>query len=87
MEFSRQEYWSGLPFPSPKDLPHPGVEPATLMSPVLADGLFTTASPGKIIQMLIIGAFRLGKKKKQLLKEILAINRNTIIECSLNGLE
>ena len=64
MEFSRQEYWSGLPFPSPKDLPHPGVEPATLMSPALADGFFTTASPEKIIQMLIIGAFRLGGKKK-----------------------
>ena len=70
-----------------KGSPHPGVEPATLMSPALADGFFTTASPGKIIQMLIIGAFRLGEKKKQLLKEILAINRNTIIECSLNGLE
>ena len=27
MEFSRQEYWSGLPFPSPRDLPHPGIEP------------------------------------------------------------
>ena len=27
MEFSRQEYWSGLPFPSPADLPHPGIEP------------------------------------------------------------
>ena len=27
MEFSRQEYWSGLPFPSPGDLPNPGIEP------------------------------------------------------------
>ena len=27
MEFSRQEYWSGLPFPSPEELPNPGVEP------------------------------------------------------------
>ena len=27
MEFSRQEYWSGLPFPTPGDLPHPGIEP------------------------------------------------------------
>ena len=39
MGFSRQEYWSGLPFPPPGDLPHPGIEPA---SPVLADGFFTT---------------------------------------------
>jgi len=30
MEFSRQEYWSGLPFPSPGDLPHPGIEPRSL---------------------------------------------------------
>ena len=30
MEFSRQEYWSGLPFPSPGDLPHPGTEPEFL---------------------------------------------------------
>ena len=30
MEFSRQEYWSGLPFPSPGDLPNPGIEPRSL---------------------------------------------------------
>ena len=35
----RQEYWSGLPFPSPGDLPDPGIEPA---SPALAEGFFTT---------------------------------------------
>ena len=29
MEFSRQEYWSGLPFPSPRDLPNPGIEPGS----------------------------------------------------------
>ena len=29
MEFSRQEYWSGLPFPSPEDLPNPGIEPGS----------------------------------------------------------
>ena len=39
MEFSRQEYWSGLPFPSPGDLPNPGIEPG---SPALqADSLLT----------------------------------------------
>ena len=38
--FSRQEYWSGLPFPSPGDLPDPGIEPASLMSPAMqADSL------------------------------------------------
>ena len=44
MGFSRQEYWSGLPFPSPGDLPNPGIEPATLRSPALADGFFTTSA-------------------------------------------
>ena len=42
MEFSRQEYWSGLPFLSLGDLPDPGIEPTTLTSPALADSFFTT---------------------------------------------
>ena len=46
MEFPRQEYRSGLPFPSPGDLPNPGTEPASLGSPSLAGRLFT-APPGK----------------------------------------
>ena len=44
MEFSRQEYWSGLLFTSPGDLPDPGIEPMCLMSPVLADRFFTPSS-------------------------------------------
>ena len=44
---SRQEYWSGLPFPTPGDLPNPGIEPASLVSPALAGGFFTTATTGK----------------------------------------
>jgi len=44
MGFSRQEYWSGLPFPSAGDLPGPGIEPA---SPALAGGFLTTEPPGK----------------------------------------
>ena len=39
--FSRQEYWSGLPFPPSEDLPDPGMEPMSFMSPVLAGGYFT----------------------------------------------
>ena len=45
--FSRQEYWSGLPFPSPGDFSDPGIEPVFLMSPALADRIFTTAPPGQ----------------------------------------
>ena len=44
MGFSRQEYWSGLPFPPPRDLPNPGIKPA---SPALAGEFFTIEPPGK----------------------------------------
>ena len=47
MEFYRQEYWNGLPFPSPGDLPDPGIKPASLASPAMAGGFFTTEPPGK----------------------------------------
>ena len=46
MGFPRQEYWSGLPFLSPEDLPDPGIEPVSL---ALADGFFTIEPPGKLI--------------------------------------
>ena len=44
MGFSRQEYWSGLPCPPPRDHPYPGIKPTSLMSPALAGGLFTTST-------------------------------------------
>ena len=44
IRFPGQEYWSELPFPSPRDLPDPGTEPT---SPALAGGFFTTEPPGK----------------------------------------
>jgi len=43
--FSRGEYWNGLPFPSPADLPVPGIKP---MSLAFAGGFFTTEPPGKL---------------------------------------
>ena len=42
MGFCRQEYWSGLPRPHPGDLPDPGIQPASFMSPALASRFFTT---------------------------------------------
>ena len=45
MGFSRQEYWSGLPFPSPGDLPDPGIEPR---SPALEADALTSEPPGKL---------------------------------------
>ena len=44
MEFSRQEYWRGLPCPPPGDLPDPEIELASLMSLALAGGFFTTSA-------------------------------------------
>ena len=44
MEFPRQEYWSGLLFPTPEDLPDPGIKPASPASPALAGGFFTTST-------------------------------------------
>ena len=50
--FSRQEYWSGLPFPSSGDLPDPVIEPKSPVSPGLADGFFTYAPPEKPLESL-----------------------------------
>ena len=51
MGFSRQEYWSGLPFPSPGDLPDPGIEPR---SPALQADALTSAPPGKPLWKIVI---------------------------------
>ena len=45
--FSRQEYWSRLPFPSPRDLPDPWIKPVSLVSLSLVGGFFTIVPPGK----------------------------------------
>ena len=45
VEFSKQEYWSGLLFPIPGDLPNPGIKSMSLASPSLAGGFFTTEPP------------------------------------------
>ena len=49
MGFSRQEYWSGLPFPSPGDLPNPGIEPR---SPALQADALTSELPGNVATYL-----------------------------------
>ena len=48
LEFSRQEYWSGLPFPTPANLSNPGIEPSSLASYALADEFFPTEPPEKL---------------------------------------
>ena len=47
MRFPRQEYWSGLSFPSPGDLPNPGIEPTSTVSPALQAGSLPVEPPGK----------------------------------------
>ena len=47
MELSRQEYWSELLFPTPGNIPDPGIEPESLVSPALAGRFFTTEPSGK----------------------------------------
>ena len=54
MGFSRQEYWSGLPFPSPGNLPDPGIEPG---SPTLEADALTSEPPGKPIQRIQLKEF------------------------------
>ena len=59
MGFSRQKYWSGLPFPSPGDLPDPGIEPR---SPTLQADTLTSEPPGKPLKAKN-NLTSLGKKK------------------------
>ena len=52
--FSRQEHWSGLPFPSSGDLPHPGIKPGSLKSPVLGSRFFTTSATWEALLYIYI---------------------------------
>ena len=58
MGFSRQEYWNGLPFPSPGDFPNPGIEPMSLMSPAWAGGFFTSSTIWEALTMESLGLQR-----------------------------
>ena len=73
VEFSGQEYWSGLPFPPPGDLPDPQIKSTSLMSPALAGKFFTSEPPGKpksaTLQFKIHKLFW-GKKKELLISRI-----------------
>ena len=64
MGFPRQEYWSGLPFPSPGDLPNPKIKPKSPVSPALAGGFLTTVPPGKLFTLLGFFFFLAGTRDK-----------------------
>ena len=64
MGFPWEEYWSGLPFLPPEDLPDPGTEPSSSVSPVLAGGFFTTGATREAQELFPLQgkrAFREGK--------------------------
>ena len=80
MGLPRQEYWSGLPFPSPRDLPDPGIKGTPLVSPALAGDFFfffffTTESPGKL-ESTSEGGKTGGRE--------MSIGRQTADECDLD---
>ena len=52
IEFSRQEYWSGLPFPPTRDLLNPGIQPTSTVSPALAGRFFTTSATWEAFKIL-----------------------------------
>ena len=66
MGFSRQEYRSGLPFPTQGDLPSPGIEPASRVAPALAGGFLTTSTTGEdhTIQQLHCKVYTLKKNSQ-----------------------
>ena len=58
MRFSKQEYWSGLPFPTQGELPDPVIEPSSLRSPALAGGFFTTSATWEALPLAVFKSQR-----------------------------
>ena len=82
MEFPRQEHWSRLPFPSPGDLPDPGIEPVSPVSPALAGTFFNPEPPGKPVICMYVRAHTHTHTHTQnpLLKEVLLPIRAAIVD-------
>ena len=74
MEFSRQEFWSGLPFPSPEDLPYPGTEPG---SPVLQADSLPAETPGKIKEAKTIPQRKISIQNFQIQK-LMLVRKNRL---------
>ena len=66
MEFSKQEYWSGLPFPPPEDLLDSGIEPVSIVSPALAGGFFTSCTT--CVAPALLGLFLIAQADTGLIK-------------------
>ena len=82
MGFSKQEYWSGLPYPPPGDLPDLGMEPATPASPALQADSFPTEPPGKPYKeymRVLIESTQPGTWRTVCIKYMLVITCNIIL--------
>ena len=86
MEFSRQGYWSGLPFPPPGDLSSPGIEPTFLASPALAGRFFTSVPSGRPsvpireMQFKITMRYHLTSARMAIIKKSRTINSGEDVE-------
>ena len=65
MRFSRQEYWTGLPFSPPGDLLDPGVNPASLSSAALVGRLFTTSATREVHIYVWLGHFAVQQMREE----------------------
>jgi len=82
MEFSRQEYWSRLPFLTPEDLPDSGIKPTSLASPAMAGGFFITSTTWEacyniniiLISRILVLIYDLHILSKVHVKDVIFIN-------------
>ena len=76
MGFSRQEYWSGLSFPLPGDLPNPGIKPTSFMSPELSGGFITTNTTWEVyIHRISYNSMQIYKSFKIKFKQFYIFNQ------------
>ena len=76
MGFSRQEYWSGLSFPLPGDLPNPGIKPTSFMSPALSSGFITTNTTWEVyIHRISYNSMQIYKSFKIKFKQFYIFNQ------------
>ena len=75
MEFSRQESWSGLPFLTPRDLPHPRIQPISLESSALAVEFFTIVPPGNLQSGVVIIPYKIMVQMTYFGKSLQTINQ------------
>ena len=89
MIFSRQTYWSGLPYPPAGDFPHPGIKPASLISSALAGRFFTTSASWEAPPRRMLVGFGYIRAVTTEPAVVLYIFKDEEVEivCNFNGME